>query len=231
MKKITSLILALVMALSLTTAAFAADPIQTNGTVTITTEGDHSDTTGKVGDSWKVAVPGGFEAGNRTAENTETNYYVVVEWTVDSTITYQDGKDGYTWNLYDDLDEKVVDSTKTVAKGQFESKGNGWTTGKATVTLKITNWSNAALLGTTKFTAATTDDDSTNIVKNIVTTAEGEKTDFAIADPTAGITEALGSTNTPVVVTETLTVNAPTDGVIKGNTNIGFVTLTIKAAA
>ena len=225
MKKITSLILALVMALSLTTAAFAAT---TNGTVTITTNGE---TTGKVGDSWKVAVPGGFVAGSRTTKNTETNYYVVVEWTVSSDITYQDGKDGYTWNLYDADNEKVTDSTKTVAKGQFESKGNGWTAGTATVTLKITNWSNAALKGTTKFTPATTTDDSVNIVENIVVNATGEKTDFAIADPTAGITEALGSTTSAVVVTETLTVNAPTGGVIKGNTNIGFVTLTINKAS
>ena len=105
MKKIICMVLALVMVMGLSVTAMAEEP--TSGKITITTNGQYSDptgsdSTGKPGDSWNIAVPGGFTKINPSDENTDEVYYVEVEWNVTSTIEYKIGTKGYTWNLYDD---------------------------------------------------------------------------------------------------------------------------------
>lgn len=244
MKKITSLILALVMALSLTTAAFADDHTTTGttGSVTITT--DTGDTTAnKIGDSWIINVPASTDKIALDPTAVADVYYVVVTWEVKSDIVYQIGGKGYSWKLYteDALagDEVTADSTgSTPSSAGYVSNGNKWDK-TATVTLTVENWSNVALTATSSFRGAKTTDDAANVKSDIDVAATGagalESTvgTGKIASAAAGIDTSSTTlyTNDAVKATQTITVETPTGGEISGNTNIGFVTLTIAKAA
>lgn len=243
MKKITSLILALVMALSLTTAAFATEhkTSTTTGTVTITTDtGD--DTANKVGDSWIINVPASTNKIALDPTAVKDVYYVVVTWEVKSDIVYQIGGKGYSWKLYteDALagDEVTADSTGTPSSAGYVSNGNKWDK-TATVTLTVENWSNVALTATSSFRGATTTDDAANVKSNIDVAATGTGAlesaagTGKIASAAAGIDTSSTTlyTNDAVKATQTINVGTPTGGEISGNTNIGFVTLTINKAA
>lgn len=251
MKKITSLILALVMALSLTTAAFAADTHETTGTtqgntttgtVTITT--DTGDTTAnKIGDSWIINVPASADKIALDPTTVADVYYVVVTWEVKSEIVYQIGGQGYSWKLYSEDalagDEVTADSAgSTPSSAGYVSKGNKWDK-TATVTLTVENWSNVALTATSSFRGAKTTDDDANVKSDIQVTAIGvgalESTVGIgkIASAAVGIDTSSTTlfTNDAVKATQIINVETPTGGEISGNTNIGFVTLTIAKAA
>lgn len=238
MKKITSLILALVMALSLTTAAFAAT---TNGTVTITTDSTTSapDSTLAFGDTYTINVPGSFNKVNPDGNET-ANYYVVVEWTVDSTLIYKAGGQGYTWTLKgtDNFSGEAV--TKNVKSAGYVSNGGAWS-GDASVTLTVKNWSNKALTATSEFTGA---DESLDYVDTTITaTATGKGSEWTVgAEKTSTIASAAANilanidqenaqlyTSDPVTATQTITLTNVA-GALNASGNIGFVTLTINKA-
>ena len=225
MKKIISVILALVMVMGLSVTAMAGEP--TSGKITITTDGTHSDSTGQPGEGWNIAVPGGFTKIDPTDKNTDEVYYVEVEWNVKSTIEYKIGTKGYAWNLYDDATATTphIDGTPVKSAG-YEPKGNVWD-GSATVNLKVASWSSRALTASTTFRGAATTDDSTNIKENI-TFGEGTGVDtFDIASATTKISGGAAYTSEAVTVSRSVAIDAPTGGKIAGNTNVGYLTLTI----
>lgn len=231
MKKIISVILALVMVMGLSVTAMAEGP--TSGKITITTNGQYSDptgsdSTGKPGDSWNIAVPGGFTKINPSDENTDEVYYVEVEWNVTSTIEYKIGTKGYTWNLYDDATATTPHTDGTPVKSAgYESKGDVWD-GNATVNLTVTSWSSRALTATTTFKGATTTDDTKNNIKEPITFAAGTGiSTFDIASATTKIKDGATYTNEAVTVKESVAIGTPTGGKIAGNTNVGYLILTL----
>ena len=240
MKKITSLILALVMALSLTTAAFAADPItsaEKTGTVTITTDSvtDPDAGTVKLGDKYTINVPGSYDDTIKPDGSEAANYYVVVSWKVNSTITYQVGGKGYTWTLKGTEDFSGDAVTENVKSAGYVSNGNGWV-GSATVELTVKNWSNKALTATSEFKGAADTETYVDTAITAAATNAGNKwtvnstevTEIASAASLIGT----GSTFTavPVTATQTIEIAAPSAGAINASGNIGFVTLTINKA-
>lgn len=226
MKKIISVILALVMVMGLSVTAMAEERSST-GKITITTDGAYTDSTGKPGDSWNIAVPGGFKKIQPTDANTEEVYYVEVEWDVKSTIEYQIGKEGYAWKLYDDATATTQHAAgNTVKSAGYVSKGDGWI-GNATVNLTVTSWSSRALKASTTFNGATTTDDTANI-KEPITFAEGTGVStFDIVSATTNISNGAAYTNTAVTVNKSVSIGTPTGGKIAGNTNVGYLILTL----
>ena len=231
MKKIISVILALVMVMGLSVTAMAEGP--TSGKITITTNGQYSDSTGSdatghPGDSWHIAVPGGFTKNQPTDANTEEVYYVEVEWDVKSTIEYQIGKDGYYWKLYDGENATTPHKDGTPVKSAgYESKGDDWT-GNATVNLTVTSWSSRALKASTTFRGATTTDDTKNNIKEPITFAAGTgESTLDIDSATTMISNGATYTNKAVTKNMNVAIGTPTGGKIAGNTNVGYLTLTI----
>lgn len=238
MKKITSLILALVMALSLTTAAFAADPIasaEKTGTVTITTNSTTDPDAGTVafGDTYTIKVPGSYAA-IKPDGSEAANYYVVVSWKVNSNITYQVGGKGYTWTLKGTEDFTGDAVTENVKSAGYVSNGNQWA-GSATVELTVQNWSNKALTATSAFAGAT--DAETYVETTITADAAGAgntwKVNSAdvteIASAASLIAEGNTYTNAAVTATQTITLTNVA-GAINAPGDIGSVTLTINKA-
>lgn len=225
MKKIISVILALVMVMGLSVTAMAEG--LTSGKITITTDGAHTDSTGKPGESWNIAVPGGFTKIDPTDTNTDEVYYVEVEWDVKSTIEYQIGTKGYAWKLYDDANATTLHTDgKTVQSAGYESKGDVWA-GNATVNLTVTSWSSRALKASTTFRGAATTDDATNIKDNITFAAKTGESTFDIASATTKITDGAAYTNQAVTENKIVTIGTPTGGKIAGNTNVGYLILTL----
>lgn len=241
MKKITSLILALVMALSLTTAAFATEttisgaPKNTegkytnSGTVTITTGGTAGEETGAVGDSWKITVPASLEskdAPSKTDYKTvAANYYVVVNWDVESSIVFKANGDGYSWVVTDKDDQQAALAQKDIS-GAYESANSTWA-GNATVKVTVTNLSNRVMYADTAFapeTGFTFEEDSVTVDKAKLTLATAtDKLDDTTTKVTFG--------NAPSD-TATVTIPAPKTGTLaKDGDAIGYVTVTVTAEA
>ena len=242
MKKITSLILALVMALSLTTAAFAADPSNyggaAKGDVKITTiTGEDGNPTMK-DNTWNIDVWAGHADSTLSSDDAaavKANFYVVVNWTVDSNITYQVDKNTYAWAFYKDTTgTETADTTKdTVLSAGFKADAAKWA-GKATVTVNITNWSNRAIKANYAWDYAEAAGNITEKATGFkVTGTDEQRIESAAKDiidnlknnTGASLLTTTGKTNTPAVIE--IDASTATAGKINGNCAIGHVTVTI----
>ena len=140
MKKIISMVLALVMVMGLSVTAMAEDgdtPKVDKGTVVIK---DFSQTNPNT-----IDVPAKGSVAPFTKD--KETYYVIMGWSVESTLTYTVGKEDYKWNVYN-----VDNSTETLLTGETPVTGktatmgrydvNGKWSGYANITVNVTNWSN-----------------------------------------------------------------------------------------
>ena len=164
MKKIISMVLALVMVMGLSVTAMAEDGYsKPDGKVTIVDSSqEHTET---------IDVPAKGIVAPFTKEN-ET-YYVIMDWSVESTLTYTVNKTDYKWNVYN-----VDNSTETLLTGETPVKDkaatmgrydvNGKWSGKATITVNVTNWSNVDITATPVWVDGTkTKDGANGVTKDI----------------------------------------------------------------
>lgn len=217
MKKITSLILALVMALSLTVTALAADTSPV--VISDLSKADVS----------SIQIPADYNntVTDDNAGNIPIVYYVYMKWEVDSGLKYTVGTDSYKWTVYSDegvTKAVAADNTKPVSAGYVV---DGTWEGKATVSVTVENWSNKDV--TVSYTFAGIEGfefDQTNwgltaASKTIATKANYKSTDLVKA---ADINNGNLS----------LTINARdiTKGAITQNvTSIGTLTVTVDKVA
>lgn len=183
MKKITSLILALVMALSLTVTALADEPVIIKGDAAAF---------GEATKTWSVEVPAGFDGTKAPTQESDVaaTYYVKIEWSFDGTnsLKYVDDKAHYSWKVLGagDADATTTETDPTHAGYAVSQQWEG--TAKIKVT--VTNWSNRAMKADMAFAPVTTVATS-GVTKAIDTSAEGCLTwagyDGAAATQTAGI--------------------------------------------
>ncbi len=143
MKKIISMVLALVMVMGLSVTAMAEEPNK-SGKVTIVnkTELPHNET---------IEVPAKGNVADFNKDN-ET-YYVIMDWSVESTLTYTVNNTDYKWNVYNvekgtetllTGETPVKDKTATMGRYDVNDKWSG----KATITVNVTNWSNVDITAT-----------------------------------------------------------------------------------
>lgn len=137
MKKIISMVLALVMVMGLSVTAMAE-----SGTVVIK---DFSQTNPNTTD---IQIPAKFTE-TKPADNSAVTArnYVYMEWSVDSTLKYVIDSSSYTWNVYSDTAGKNAisaddtNNTKPLSAG-YSVKGH-WDKGtRATINVTVENWSN-----------------------------------------------------------------------------------------
>lgn len=168
MKKITSLILALVMALSLTVTALAAEPV--------IIKGDEA-AFGAATKTWNVEVPADFDGTKAPAQESDVKatYYVKIEWSFDgdNTLKYVDDKANYSWKVLGAGDADAT-ATETDPSHAGYAVSQQWQ-GTAKIKVTVTNWSNRAMKAGMTFAPVTTvvTGEETGVTKAINTSAEG----------------------------------------------------------
>lgn len=242
MKKITSLILALVMALSLTVTALAAD------TSPVIIKGDAA-AFGAATKTWNVEVPAGFDGTNAPTQESDVaaTYYVKIEWSFDGTnsLKYVDDKAHYSWKVLDANNADATTSSAEVPTHAGYEVGQQWQ-GTAKINVTVTNWSNRAMKADMTFAPVTTvvTGEETGVTKAINTSAEGclkwAGYDGAAETQTAGIivnSAAAGvafandtsAVTAGIVGNGSLTIDGTKLGgaINKNNTVIGTLTITL----
>lgn len=239
MKKITSLILALVMALSLTVTAMAADQSP------VIIKGDDA-AFGAATKTWNIEVPAGFDGTNAPTKEADVKatYYVKIEWSFgdNNSLKYVDDKANYSWKV---LDANNADATTSSAGDPTHAGyevGQQWQ-GTAAINVTVTNWSNRAMKADMAFAPVTTvaesgvtkainvsesgcltwtGYDGTNTTSNAGIIVNSAAKDVTFANDTSAVTEG-------IVGTGSLTIDGTKlDGAInKDNTVIGTLTITL----
>lgn len=134
MKKIISMVLALVMVMGLSVTAMAE-----SGTVVIK---DFSQTNPN---TTKIQIPAKFSETKPTGNSdVTTKNYVYMEWSVESTLKYVIDKSSYTWNVYSDPEgtNLVSDDNPRPRSARYSVKGHWDDSTSATINVTVENWSN-----------------------------------------------------------------------------------------
>ena len=239
MKKITSLILALVMALSLTVTALADEPVIIKGDAAAF---------GAATKTWNVTVPADFDGTNAPKQESDVaaTYYVKIEWSFDGTNTlkYVDDKAHYSWKVLGAGDANATTTEADPTHAGYEV-GQQWQ-GTATINVTVTNWSNRAMKADMEFAPVTTvvSGETTGVTKAIKVDETGCLTwvgfDGTAATQTAGIIVNSAANGVPfandtnaviagVVGSGSLTIDGTKlGGAINANdTVIGTLTITL----
>lgn len=191
MKKTLSILLAVVLMFALALPVFA--------------EGNVADASGA--GSADQAVTATYQAGTESTE-VATVYHVTVDWKVESTLKYYNGTTTYTWNAND---------TKYEAN---EPTDKGWT-GDATVTITVTNKSNAKVTATADWANA----------EGITAACTFDGNGATIESAAKDVTVADGETGEAKTDMITASVAAPTAGTIsENNATVGTITVSIAKA-
>lgn len=225
MKKITSLILALVMALSLTVTALAANPVE--GKVTIT---DFTAATTK-----SIEIPADYQNTVTSASDIPTKYYVYMEWNVVSSLKYTVDAASYEWKVYSDENGKnEMTPEQTTGNTQPKSAGyaiNGTWSGNATVSVKVENWSNKDVKVSYTFDGAAAAGDVTKAFTFNQTAWNLPSAAQTIATKADHTSTALVTAVNDGCVNFTIQAAEITAGAIKNNvTSIGTLTVTVDQA-
>ena len=230
MKKIISMVLALVMALGLSVTAMAE-----SGKVVIK---DFSQTSPNTTD---IQIPAKFTETKPEDNSAVTaRNYVYMEWSVDSTLKYVIDSSSYTWNVYSDATGNTVipaddtNNTKPLSAG-YSVKGHWDENTKATINVTVENWSNRdvwvkyALEGADVTAADTETGKVTGVTEKITFTG------YTLPDTKMLATKA--NVNSTILVTEAskseikdlvITGANIASGAINSNvTSIGTLTVTI----
>lgn len=242
MKKIISMVLALVMVMGLSVTAMAVEPVRTeeSGKVTVRIQ----DLAGGKNYTGKIEVPATGKVTPFDASKTEDTYYVVMDWTVQSTLTYTVNATDYKWNVYgggEGSEVKLNGTENTTPPTHARYDVDGKWTGEATITVNVANWSNVDITATPSWESGK-ETDNKGVTKNMVITglddlgftpidsvAKG-KTPESDAVTTEDVTPK--SVFNKTITTDTTSECRITDGAI-GDTNnqqnaiIGTLTVTI----
>ena len=133
MKKIISMVLALVMVMGLSVTAMA-----TESPVVIKDLSKNSNTT--------IDIPADYDETKKPTKNEQvtTKNYVYMEWTVQSTLKYVIDSSSYTWNVYSDPEgtNLVSDANPRPHSARYSVKGYWDDSTSATINVTVENWSN-----------------------------------------------------------------------------------------
>lgn len=238
MKKIISMVLALVMVMGLSVTAMAEGPeesIKSSDTVVIK---DFSQTNPN---TTEIQIPAKFSE-TKPADNDKVTArnYVYMEWSVDSTLKYVIDSSSYTWNVYNDAKGQSAipadgsANTKPLSAG-YSVKGHWDKTTSATINVTVENWSNrdvwvkytldGAGVSTTKDTAGKVTGVTEPIEFQNVTLPETQKLDtVANVNSTELVTAVNKATPDAIVITG---ANIASGAINKDVTSIGTLTVTI----
>lgn len=198
MKKVTSLLLALVMALALAVPAFAEDTVIVNPA-----------------DAQVKNVEASYEGAKNTAG--ETNYYFTVQWKqTATTLKYEGVKTTYTWD-----GNKMQYAPKTT-----NDKTKGWS-GSATFEVEVVNQSDASVKMTatadTKFGLVANPSGETT--KVLTTAAVKDGNAIPMTDTT---TTGTAQKNNVTYTFDTTNATEPTgEGLSDGQITVATITVTV----
>lgn len=230
MKKIISMVLALVMVMGLSVTAMA-----TESPVVIKDLSKNSNTT--------IDIPADYDETKKPTKNEQvtTKNYVYMEWTVQSTLKYVIDSSSYTWNVYSDTEGKqlVSDANPRPHSAGYSVKGHWDKDTKATINVTVENWSNQDVW--VKYTldgaqVSTTTDDAGKVTgvteaiefQNVTLPTTQKLATKADVNSTALITAVNKATPDAIVINAS---NIKSGAINSNVTSIGTLTVTISNTA